>query len=192
MPPVNFSLCHKQLKHSSAICFASHVCGIALMSRSLLQQQCWQYLPHRGQKSTKEKKCLCFSDNLHNNDGQRHIFSFRKCWDKGRGWCSIGGKSTWDICFNLDYLVLQWWSFMAIGHVYIGLTLMICSRFSNVALVQVGQTPRKHCLSSESSCRGDLQKVNLVFSIHLISLYVSQGSSSLANVTLNAGGRSLR
>ena len=62
----------------------------------------------QGAKVNKRKRdiCLCFSDNLHNNDGQRHIFSFRKCWDKGRGWCSIGGKSTWDNFFNLDYLVL--------------------------------------------------------------------------------------
>ena len=100
----------------------------------------------------------------------------------GRGWFSIGAKS---ILENLDYFVVT----VMILHGHINFRLINSSCLFRWDRHQENIASQVKVLAEVTLYK------TLTFSLSDIFTFISflsQGSSSLANVTLNAGGQSLR
>ena len=120
----------------------------------------------------------------------------------------------------IAHILIALWQFMLLQIKTIYFRLCDCKKnlnkhFNNNGCFQVGTTPRKLCLAAEGSCWGESQSYSLSTSIQIshslmlakvsfcklwicflssiaVEIFLHQGNSSLANVTLNAGGQSLR
>ena len=115
---------------------------------------------------------------------------------------------------NDTHILIALWQYMLL-QIRLCDCKLLNGHFHSDGCFQVGTTPRKLCLAAEGSCWGESQSYSLSTSIQIshslmlakvsfcklcicflssiaVETFLHQGNSSLANVTLNAGGQSLR